>query len=185
MLKKLWGLAWADTSTGFSIRVLVLLGLIMGISVLPGFRAVCEQPMIDLAAATTHGILDLIGIAVTRNGAFLTVGMFTAEVVIGCTGLYVFLILLAAVLAFPASVRAKVVGLGCGAALLFVLNQVRMVTLMLVGDAYPSLFDEAHHYVWQGVTIVVTAVFWYLWAARSAPVPPEGAVSTEGVAADA
>ena len=78
-----------------------------------------------------------------------------------------FLFLFAAVLAFPSSWKSKGKAIVLGGAMIFVLNQVRLLTLYFIGKSFPLLFDDVHIYVWQGVIIVFVAFYWYSWAVRS------------------
>ena len=153
----------------FSLRVIILLPLLALLSITSWFRAGVERPLIGLNAEISRSILGALGTPTRRDGDHLHAAGFSVEIVSGCTGLFVFLILLAATLAFPASWRARVIGLAGGAVLIFVLNQVRIVSLFLVGAKAPRFFEDLHLFVWQGAIIVLVAYYWYAWASRALP----------------
>ncbi len=76
------------------------------------------------------------------------------------------LILLASIVAFPASARARAAGLLLGALAVQALNAVRIVTLYLLGAYQPKLFDMFHTAVWQVIIILVAIAFFLVWSAR-------------------
>jgi exosortase H (IPTLxxWG-CTERM-specific) len=156
-------------AVGFSVRALTLLAVLTLLTITSWFRAGIEGPLISINADVSRWILTALGTPTLRDGQHLHAAGFSVEVVSGCTGLFVFIILLAAVLAFPASWRMKAAGLAWGAALIFVLNQLRIVTLFLAGARAPWLFEDLHLFVWQGAIVVLIAFYWYAWASRALP----------------
>ena len=151
----------------FCVRLVVLLGLLTALTLAAPFKALIENPLIALNAWLSHWILDLMGEEVSRDGNFVRAREFSFEVVSGCTGLFVFLFLLSAVVAFPSSWGRRLRAIAIGAALIFVLNQLRIVSLFYVGRHYFEYFKHVHVFFWQSVIIVVTALYWYSWAART------------------
>ncbi len=167
-----------DRPSAFCLRFLLLLPVFTLLTLGAWFKTAIEQPLILANAWLTFQLLDLMGAQVTLNGAFIYSREFSIEVVSGCTGLFVFLFLLAAVIAFPSAWKAKGKAILLGGVLIFVLNQVRLLTLYFIGRAFPSFFDDMHIYVWQGVIIVIVAFYWYSWAARA----PRSALSGDRAA---
>jgi exosortase/archaeosortase family protein len=151
----------------FGLRLVVLVGLLTALSLTPPFKSFVEEPLIDFNAWLSHYLLRLIGVEASLHGRFVYGPAFSFEVVSGCTGIFVFLLVLSAVLAFPARWRSRLVCLLGVAALIFVLNQVRIVSLYFVGAHWRERFEDMHLYVWQGFIIVAVTVYWYVWAARS------------------
>jgi S-adenosylmethionine decarboxylase len=72
----------------------------------------------------------------------------------------------AIVLAYPASWRRRLAGLGLILPVLFVVNVIRIGTLARVAGS-PRLFNVLHVYVWPGVLVAVAvcAVLWWMRAA--------------------
>ena len=72
----------------------------------------------------------------------------------------------AAVWAYPAPVRAKAVGTLIGISLLYLVNLVRVLSLIAIGVLARGWFDVAHLYVWQAIFFAVVAGCWFGWILR-------------------
>ena len=86
----------------------------------------------------------------------------TLEVVRGCDGSGLLFLLSAAVLAFSASWRRKLVGLAAATAAVYVLNELRIVALYFVLVSHPAWFVALHASVIPMIVIAFNAMF-YLW----------------------
>ncbi len=126
-------------------------------------------PFTRLIATTSGAILQGIGQAVTVNGTVIASSRFGVNINNGCNGVEAMLILLASIVAFPASLRARLTGLLLGAMAVQILNAIRIVTLYLLGAYQPRLFDMFHTAVWQIVIILSAIGFFLIWSARVAP----------------
>lgn len=119
--------------------------------------------------ARVSGIaLDLLGQNVTQQGTILRSSRFAVNIRNGCNGIEAMLIFLAAVLAFPAPWRSRLLGLAFGILAIQAVNLVRVVALFLTGAYFPSLFDASHTVVWQTVVILSGVLLWIFWANRFA-----------------
>jgi exosortase H (IPTLxxWG-CTERM-specific) len=94
------------------------------------------------------------------------------------------LVLLAAMLAFPASWARKAIGLAVGIAAVQGLNIVRVISLFYLGQWNYDVFEWAHLYVWQALIMLDVLIVWLLWV-RTLPrergdrgPPPAGAVAS-------
>jgi exosortase/archaeosortase family protein len=117
-------------------------------------------------AVATSTLLNALGNAtVVRDADILSSG-FGISVVTACTGLFVTGLFLAAVAAFPASWRAKLVGAGIGLVALFAVNVVRLASLYYVGVYWRSALEPIHQLVWQSLVIAFAVSLWLLWAGR-------------------
>ncbi len=84
-------------------------------------------------------------------------------VVEGCDGVTFVLLILAAVLPFPATWRHKLIGLiWLSAAVLFV-NWMRLAILSAVRFYVPAGFDFVHVYLFQPLMIAFTLAIFFLW----------------------
>ena len=180
----LFSYLFSAAPAAFCVRVVVLLGGLIAATFAPLYRTLVEEPLINVNAMVTYWLLKPVA-DVHLHGPFVRSAEFSMEIVSGCTGIFVFLFLVAAVLAFPSSGRQKLRALLGGALLIFVLNQIRIVSLFFVGRSFPDLFDDFHVYVWQGVIIVVVAFFWYRWAVRTQSAEQTGNVPVQGDGAPA
>jgi exosortase/archaeosortase family protein len=116
-------------------------------------------------AEATAWLLRLLGAGVSAQGTLLEVKDLRFAVVTDCTPLGPMLLLWGAILAFPAPLRSKLLGMVLGGALLTALNLVRMVSLILLGMARPELLPVAHLLVWQSVMVLAAVMLWLAWLA--------------------
>lgn len=107
--------------------------------------------------------LTLIGVPASSDGAIVGADAFTAVIVAECTALDVIIIFGAAVLAYPASIGARLRGLLLGVAALFALNIARIVSLILIGIHYPDWLEDTHLWVWQPAMAIAAIGLWMLW----------------------
>ncbi len=131
------------------------------------------EPFTAVVARASGVGLNLLGQKVTLQGTEIHGPRFAVNIRNGCNGVEAMLIFIAAVLAFPASWRSRLVGLVLGVAAIQVVNLVRVIALYLTGVYFPKLFDASHTVVWQSIVILFGVLLWILWANRWAA--PEAA----------
>ena len=124
------------------------------------------EPFTGGIARVSGATLDLLGQDVHMQGTIIRGSRFAVNIRNGCNGVEAMLIFLAAVLAFPAPWRARLLGLAVGAVAIQAVNLVRVVALYLTGAYFPSWFDASHTVVWQTVIILFSVLLWILWANR-------------------
>ena len=107
--------------------------------------------------------LTLLGVPASSDGAIVGADAFTAIIVTECSALDVIILFGAAVLAYPASIGARLRGLLLGVATLFALNIARIVSLILIGIYYPDSLEDAHLFVWQPAMAIAAIGLWILW----------------------
>lgn len=126
-------------------------------------------PFTESIARGSGVLLNLMGQQVTVRGTSVASSRFGVNINNGCNGVEAMLILLASIVAFPASMKARAIGLFLGAIVVQLLNFVRILSLYLLGAYHPKLFDLFHTAVWQIVIILAAIGFFLLWSARVAP----------------
>ncbi|MGZ5445298.1 MAG: exosortase H [Thermoanaerobaculia bacterium] len=126
-------------------------------------------PFTKGVAQVSGAVLKGIGQNVTTSGTVISSSKFGVNINNGCNGVEAMLILLASIVAFPASMKARAAGLFLGAIAVQFLNAIRIVTLYLLGAYQPRLFDMFHTAVWQILIILSAIAFFLLWSARVAP----------------
>jgi exosortase family protein XrtM len=97
-----------------------------------------------------------------QDGA-ITDGAFNVEVRRGCEGVEGMLLLIAAILAFPAGLGAKLTGMLGGVLFIYVFNLARIIGLYYVVKYRPALFDMMHIYVGQIIIIFVALIIFIIW----------------------
>ncbi|MEM9553466.1 MAG: exosortase H [Acidobacteriota bacterium] len=150
-----------------------------------GFTLISWTPVNDhVIEPFTGGIahasgiaLNLIGQGIDKNGTVLRNERFAVNIRNGCNGVETMIIFLAAVLAFPAPWKARLVGLAFGILAIQAVNLLRVVALFLTGAYAPDFFDSSHTVVWQTIVILSGVLLWVFWANRFAS--PRPATATE------
>ena len=118
-----------------------------------------------------RGLGALIGFKITLNGTILGSGVFEVDVSPACSGAVPSMIYMSAVLAYPTSMRAKLIGTVLGLVIINGLNLIRVVALFLIGLYYAQLFHETHVYIAQALVVAVAVATWLFWAGRFAHAP--------------
>jgi exosortase/archaeosortase family protein len=111
-------------------------------------------------------ILSAVGAPAASRGAVVSVGSFAVEIKNNCNAIYEAGLFAAAVWAYPAPLRAKAAGTLIGVSFLYLVNLVRVLSLIAVGVLARGWFDVAHLYVWQALFFAVVAACWFGWILR-------------------
>jgi exosortase H (IPTLxxWG-CTERM-specific) len=108
-------------------------------------------------------ILWVMGFDASVDYTLVTTEGFSVQIAHGCDAIQICALYSSAVIAFPTSLRPKLRGLFLGIAWLQLLNQARIVSLVLIGRYYETIFENAHYTVWPSFLIVITVVSWIVW----------------------
>jgi exosortase H (IPTLxxWG-CTERM-specific) len=103
------------------------------------------------------------------------VGRTSLTVAKNCDAMDVTLLFSAAVIAFPAPWRRRLVGIAAGVAALTIVNVLRIASLYFVDLRWPSAFETIHAEVWPLLIVVLAAgafLAWSRWAQAPARVEP-------------
>ena len=93
----------------------------------------------------------------------ISLDVFQIRIIYECTGIFLMIIFCACVLAYPASWRAKVIGLAAGIPIIYLTNILRLALLALVGRSFPSYFQYFHDYFWYGTFSLIIIFTWIFW----------------------
>jgi exosortase H (IPTLxxWG-CTERM-specific) len=85
----------------------------------------------------------------------------------GCNGVEALIILFAAIFAFPAPIKHKLIGFAIGFVAIQALNMVRIVSLFYLGQWNQVAFEWFHLYLWQALIILDALVVWLVWLRSS------------------
>ena len=150
------------------IRFLVLfLGILLVAFTTIAFQTVNDavvNPYTGFVARMSGTVLGFLGEDITVAGCELRSPRFAVTIYNGCNGLITSLIFVSGVLAFPASWRAKAIGIAGGLLAIQVINLVRIVSLYYIGVFLPDYFDESHILIWQSLVILAGVGLWIVWA---------------------
>ena len=81
----------------------------------------------------------------------------------GCNGVEALIILFAAIFAFPAPLKNKLIGFAIGFVAIQGLNLVRIISLVYLGQWNQVAFEWFHLYLWQALIILDALVVWLVW----------------------
>ena len=144
----------------FAVAALAQFGLLLA----PWIRPVVDGFGFGAVSAASALIHAFGGHALARGASLMSpVNGFGVEMKDGCNGVNVVILLWSAVLAFPGSARAKLIGLLSGAVAVESLNLVRFVSLFYLGQYSSSWFEFAHLYLWETLILLDGLVFFGLW----------------------
>lgn len=127
-------------------------------------------PFTGLIVRASAAVLRGLGEPAQAVGTLLTSPAFTVDVKNGCNGVEAMLLLVAAILAFPATVRQRLLGLLAGVAVIQVANLLRVVSLFWLGVHHRDVFELFHAAIWQTALILMSVVLFILWSRRVGPV---------------
>jgi exosortase H (IPTLxxWG-CTERM-specific) len=92
----------------------------------------------------------------TQNG-------FAISIERGCNGVEAVIILVSAMLAFPAPWKHRLIGIGLGFVAIQALNLVRIISLFYLGQWNRTWFDWFHLYLWQALIVLDALVAFLIW----------------------
>ena len=122
----------------------------------------------EWTADWTSRSLNLLGTSTRAEGTILASDSFAVSIVAECTAVGPLVLFIGAVIAYPAPLRAKSLGVLLGLVVLTGVNIVRIMSLFWIGSAYPEYLDMAHLLVWQTAIILLAIVLWLVWVERVA-----------------
>ena len=137
------------------------------------------EPFTGAIARAGGATLNLLGQQTKMEGTVIRSSRFAVNIRNGCNGVEAMLIYFAAVLAFPASWKSRLMGVGLGFVAIQLVNLIRVVALFLTGVYLPKLFDSSHTVVWQTLVILSGVLLWVLWADRFAADPSRAPVEPQ------
>jgi len=167
----------------FFILFLVLQAGLFGAELTPWAQKHFVEPWTNQLAAISATLVTLADPDVTATGKVLrsTQNGFAVSIEAGCNGVEATIVLLAAVLAFPAPWKNKLIGLVAGVIAVQGLNIVRVISLFYLGQWDLDVFEWAHLYVWQALIMLDVLVVWLIWV-RTLPRAAEARGGGDGPA---
>ena len=154
------------------IRFCALFALFTGLAfaVLYAGENVLVVPLNRHLAWMTEKVVRLAGVHAVSAGGVVSLSGFAVEIKNNCNAIYEVGLYTAAVWAYPATWRERLFGTLIGAGVLYVVNFLRILTLLTVGLHYRSWFEATHLYAWQAIFLLVVGTCWIVWVSRIRPV---------------
>ncbi|NDY95549.1 exosortase H [Wenzhouxiangella limi] len=149
----------------FSILFIVLLLGLFTIEVLQPVQQHVILPFTAILADISVFLIELFDSGVESSGKVIRdlESGFAVSIEPGCNGVEALIILFAAMFAFPASLKHKLIGFGLGFMAIQSLNLVRIISLFYMGQWNMTWFNWFHLYLWQALIILDALVVWLIW----------------------
>jgi exosortase H (IPTLxxWG-CTERM-specific) len=150
-----------DVLRGYLLFALYTLGFF---ALLYGLDRQVVDPFTRWIAQLTRAILLLAGAQAWVTGNVVGTPTFSVAIQNNCNAIYETALFVAAVLAYPATWRERAWGALLGFVALYLVNLVRVLSLIYIGGHFRQHFDATHIYVWQSLFIVFALGLWIYWA---------------------
>jgi exosortase H (IPTLxxWG-CTERM-specific) len=149
----------------FFIFFVVIQALLFGLELMPWAQAHFVEPWTGMLAAISTWLVTVFDPNVMAIGKIMrsTTNGFAVSIEAGCNGVEATIVLVAAILAFPAPWKHKLAGLAAGIVAVQGLNVVRVISLFYLGQWNRDWFEWAHLYVWQALIMLDVLVVWLVW----------------------
>jgi exosortase H (IPTLxxWG-CTERM-specific) len=126
-------------------------------------------PFTAALARVSGAALNLIGEKVTVAGTVIAGSRFAVDIRGGCNGLEAVVFVCAAMLAFHAPIRKRIIGALAAAVILEALNVIRIASLYLLGVYHRNVFEMFHLAVWQTLMFGAAVFLFLIWTSRVVP----------------
>ena len=156
-------------ATGFMLRFFIIFSVLLiglfTLEILQPAEKYVILPFTSMIADISVWIVQVFDDNVIANGNVIRdkVSGFGVRIERGCNGLEAVIILFAAIFAFPAPFKNKLVGFVAGFFAIQILNLVRIISLYYLGQWNYTAFEWFHLYLWQALIILDALVVWLIW----------------------
>lgn len=145
---------------------------------------VIDQPLSLFTAHTTASALNLLtndSISVkeiTENETIEETTLTYAKAILfknnkkiisiadGCNGLTLFVLYIGFIIAYPTSIKAKIIYTVAGLFLIVLINILRTTGLAYLAYSYPKFLPFAHHYLYKMITYALIFAIWVHFTKR-------------------
>jgi exosortase family protein XrtM len=159
----------ATTPARFALKFVIGFAILMGAFEASRGTAFERFVIEDVILTPTVKLINTVTPAehVTLVGRSMVSVGATLHITRGCEGIEMFLLLIAAILAFPASFERRVQGLLFGSILAYVLSIARLMALHYVLRYSPGTWEISHGLILPMAPIFLMALFFMRWSALS------------------
>jgi exosortase H (IPTLxxWG-CTERM-specific) len=173
----------------FFVLFLLIQAALFGLELTPPAQTWFVVPWTNALAQISTAIVTSFDPNVVAIGKVMrsTQNGFAVSIEAGCNGVEATIVLVAAILAFPAPWKHKLAGLAAGILAVQGLNILRVISLFYLGQWDFRVFEWAHLYVWQALIMLDVLVVWLVWVRtlpraagedRAPPAPPAAATAS-------
>lgn len=152
----------------FLIVFIVLQLLLFGVELLHPVQQHLVLPLTSGIAWVCVQLVSWMDPSITAYGKVLMNAQsgFGVSIEPGCNGVEACIVLVAAMLAYPAQWSHRLLGIAIGILAIQALNIVRIVSLFYLGQWNMDWFSFAHEYLWQALIMLDALFVFMLWARR-------------------
>ena len=159
----------------FAVTFAVVLGLAFYLYILGPVQTHVILPFTSALAWICTSLIHFFDDNVIAAGKVISApGGWAVSIEAGCNGVEAVIILAAAILAFPAPWKHRIVGFVLGFFAIQGLNVVRIISLFYIGlwernacipgeVCHTVWFEWFHLYLWQALIILDALVVWLIW----------------------
>jgi exosortase H (IPTLxxWG-CTERM-specific) len=149
----------------FVLLFFLYLAILFPLELVPPVDHYVILPFTAAIAKVSVGIVGLFDAHAVAYGKVLesTSTGFAISIERGCNGVEAVIILVAAMLAFPAPWKSRLTGIALGFVAIQALNLVRIISLFYLGQWNRVWFDWFHLYVWQALIVLDALVAFLVW----------------------
>ena len=156
-----------SNTVGFGFRFALFFAL--SITAFEASRGTAFERVVvdDLILAPTAYVINIVSPAehvVLSDRTLISAKGTRLHVTRGCEGIEMFLLLVSAIVAFPATLGHRIRGLLLGFALAYVLSIGRLMALHYVLQYWPAAWERAHGLILPLGPIVLLALFFLRWS---------------------
>ncbi|MEA2165064.1 MAG: hypothetical protein QOK37_3191 [Thermoanaerobaculia bacterium] len=162
-------MALAPRQTKFLIVFAVLLISFYALITIGWVDTHVVLPFTGALAQVSGAVLNLFGEGVKVGGTIISGAKFAVDIRGGCNGLEAVVFVCAAMLAFHAPMKKRIIGAAAAAITLEALNVIRIVTLYLLGVYHRKVFEMFHLAVWQTLMFGAAVLLFLIWTSKVAP----------------
>lgn len=149
----------------FVLLFLVYLFILFALELVQPVDQYVIEPFTAALAKISVGLVGLFDAHAIAHGKILqsTSNGFAISIERGCNGVEAVIILVSAMLAFPAPWKHRLIGIGLGFVAIQALNLVRIISLFYLGQWNRTWFDWFHLYLWQALIVLDALIAFLIW----------------------
>ena len=151
-----------------------MLGGLFAIEMLKPVQEAVIQPFTGILATISTALILPFDDTVIAQGRILrdaTTG-FAVSIEAGCNGVEAAIVLIAGIVAFPATIQNKVIAIVAGFFFVQALNIVRIISLFYLGQWNYTVFEWFHLYLWPVLImldVLVVFAIYLQWLGKRHP----------------
>ncbi|WP_300615707.1 exosortase H [Dokdonella sp.] len=155
----------ARTMLRFVVLFLFFLAVLFGLELLHPVEQHVILPFTAAIAKICVWIVGLFDADMVAQGKILWSASngFAISIERGCNGVEAIIILVSAMLAFPAPWKHRLAGIGIGFVAIQSLNLVRIISLFYLGQWSMRWYEWFHLYLWQALIVLDALVVFLVW----------------------